>query len=99
MHEFIGREKELQTLQTAYASQRAELVVIYGNRRIGKTYLLSHFCKNKPCFYFRAKQQSDAAQLRDFSDFLQRSGSRKPTEYQPIPNWDRAFEALVNLPS
>ena len=99
MHAFIGREKELETLQAAYASPRAELVVVYGRRRIGKTYLLSHFFKDKPCFYFSAKKQSDDAQLRDFSDLLQRSGSRTATEYQLLPNWERAFEALVDLPS
>jgi hypothetical protein len=29
MYTFIGRDKELRTLQTAYESDRSELVVIY----------------------------------------------------------------------
>ena len=30
MYTFIGRDKELCTLQTAYESDRSELVVVYG---------------------------------------------------------------------
>lgn len=36
----IGREKEEKTLNALYNSGSAELVAIYGRRRIGKTYLV-----------------------------------------------------------
>jgi len=37
---FIGCEGELAQLETLYASERAELFVLYGRRRVGKTELL-----------------------------------------------------------
>jgi len=34
---FINRKRELEFLERAYNSDRAEFLVIYGRRRIGKT--------------------------------------------------------------
>lgn len=36
----IGREKEVKQLQKLYKKNSAELVAIYGRRRVGKTYLV-----------------------------------------------------------
>lgn len=36
----IGREKEIKELERIYSSKKAELVAIYGRRRVGKTYLV-----------------------------------------------------------
>ena len=43
---FIGRERELQTLERLFYSDHFEFAVIYGRRRVGKTALLkfSRFC-------------------------------------------------------
>ena len=37
----IGRKKEIQELEKLYGSKQAELVAVYGRRRIGKTYLVN----------------------------------------------------------
>ena len=44
---FIGRERELSTLNRLYASDKFEFAVIYGRRRVGKTALITEFVKNK----------------------------------------------------
>lgn len=44
---FIGREKELATLNRLYNSDKFEFAVIYGRRRVGKTALISHFIQDK----------------------------------------------------
>lgn len=36
----IGREKEQALIQEYYDSPKAELVAIYGRRRVGKTYMV-----------------------------------------------------------
>ena len=46
---FSDIEQELEFLEKHYATQTAELVVIYGRRRVGKTELSLKFSKNKPC--------------------------------------------------
>ena len=42
---FIGREAELKFLKERYNSDKGELVVLYGRRRVGKTETLKQFCK------------------------------------------------------
>ena len=37
--DFYGRVGELESLQDAYDSRTAEMAIIYGRRRIGKTVL------------------------------------------------------------
>ena len=49
---FIGRERELNSLEGLYASGRFEFVVLYGRRRVGKTALLTQFIQNKRAIYF-----------------------------------------------
>ena len=44
---FIGREKELESLQDRYESDKFEFVVMRGRRRVGKSTLLKEFCKGK----------------------------------------------------
>ena len=38
--EIIGREREIERLQRCMEEKEAQLVVVYGRRRIGKTYLI-----------------------------------------------------------
>ena len=39
----VGRSREQAVLREALDSPDAELVAVYGRRRIGKTYLVRHF--------------------------------------------------------
>jgi len=48
---FIGRSAELDLLNDAWSSDRFELVILYGRKRIGKTTLLSVFSEGKPTVY------------------------------------------------
>ncbi len=60
MTQLIGRARELRDLQHAWeAAQRAEpqLVVLWGRRRVGKTFLLTHFAGGKRHVYFTATRQ------------------------------------------
>lgn len=49
---FIGREYELNTLNKLYNEDRFHFIVMYGRRRVGKTTLLTEFCKDKPSIFF-----------------------------------------------
>ena len=46
----IGRKKEIEELNRLYESNKAELVAIYGRRRVGKTFLVQETFKNKFLF-------------------------------------------------
>lgn len=53
--DFYGRVGELESLQDAYDSRTAEMAIIYGRRRIGKTALIQEFCEGKPAFFTQRK--------------------------------------------
>lgn len=62
---FIDREEELQFLEDHYSSRSAELIVIYGRRRVGKTELSLKFAKDKPHLYFLADRRPEAELIQD----------------------------------
>jgi len=39
---FVGREKELREIKLSLESSFSELIVVYGRRRVGKTFLIQH---------------------------------------------------------
>ena len=43
-------------LESEYGRSGFSLVVVYGRRRLGKTYLLRWFCRGKPCVYYVAAE-------------------------------------------
>lgn len=47
----IGRKKEISELEELYLGDQAELIAVYGRRRVGKTYLIEQTFKNR--FTFR----------------------------------------------
>ena len=53
---FVNRRSELDLLEKHYKSGRAELFVLYGRWRVGKTELLAHFCQDKRHVFFVADQ-------------------------------------------
>ena len=64
---FIGRERELTTLNKLYTSDKFEFVVIYGRRRVGKTALISQFIDDKNTIYFMGVESNAKQNLENFS--------------------------------
>jgi len=87
---FINRKEELRALDNAFESDRAEFYVVYGRRRIGKTELISQFIKDKPHFYFMAKEQN--LEL-EFDRFKQKFSKRFDI-YLDSGNWEGLFSEI-----
>lgn len=64
---FIGRERELQSLNRLYLSDRFEFAVIYGRRRVGKTALINQFIQEKRAIYFMGVESNERQNLENFS--------------------------------
>jgi uncharacterized protein len=64
---FIGRGRELATLNKLYASDKFEFVVIYGRRRVGKTALINQFIEDKKAIYFMGVESNVKQNLENFS--------------------------------
>ena len=65
---FINRERELNALEKLWKKKEAQLVVIYGKRRIGKTELIKQFIKNKPNIYVLAQRINAVYDLRSLCE-------------------------------
>lgn len=92
----VGREEELKTLTQLEKSQKAELLVLYGRRRIGKSSLVQHFCKGKNALLFEAIEgASTKAQIEHFTVQL-RSQIRDPLlEGVEFSDWNALFGYLT----
>lgn len=95
---FINREAELAQLEHLYSSDHAELFVLYGRRRVGKTELLRAFCAEKPHVFFIATLSSDSDQLATFSQAIWGMTHTTVPEGFTFPGWEAAFRALADLP-
>lgn len=73
---FVGRNRELDKLNTLYRSKQFEFAVFYGRRRVGKTTLLQEFMKEKNGIYYMAVEGTKRENLKGLSDvFLSDNGS------------------------
>lgn len=68
--DFLNRVDELAWLDDGWASRRAELRILYGRRRIGKSALLDEFAHGKRHVLYQAVEGSVADQLSDFTDAI-----------------------------
>lgn len=94
MSTIIGRKAEAAELNRAISSKEAELVAVYGRRRVGKTYLIRQTFSNRIVFEFTgAHQVSLQEQLSRFAKALTRaSGAELPIALPK--SWGDAFELL-----
>ena len=94
----IGRIKQIQELNDLYNSNKAQLVAVYGRRRIGKTYLIDETFKGRITFRHAGLSPVDEnksgmlrAQLEHFYYSLLLQGMKKSKK---PANWLEAFYML-----
>ncbi len=90
---FVGRDKELASLNKLYAEKTFQMVVMYGRRRIGKTTLISKFIADKPAIFFTAQEVNDTLNLTQFSKKIY-SFFDIPETTGSFNNWSDAFHFL-----
>ena len=94
--DFLGRTKELATLEAQYADRRGAFIVVYGRRRVGKTSLLRQFVASRPAIYFHGTQAPRELQIREL---LREAASVLD---QPLlarvsqASWKEALEACID---
>jgi uncharacterized protein len=94
MNNIIGRKEEIQLLRQALQSKKAELIAVYGRRRVGKTYLIHSYFSNEMAFELTGMYGGSLkSQLLQFSRALQKATGSALTLHPP-PNWVDAFHAL-----
>lgn len=92
---FIGRARERAYLEELFASRRAELFVLYGRRRVGKTELLQQFCQGHRSVYFLAAQVRDRDNLRSFRNAIADGLGDALAGDVEFPDWGAALGFLA----
>jgi len=92
----LDRAPEWARLEGAWsAAQRGEpqLVLVWGRRRVGKTFLLSHFVQRKRAVFFGATQQAEAVELRRVAESVRRDLGDRVADLAggAFANWEAAF--------
>lgn len=93
---FIGRTQELQFLNEHYLSSKAEFIALYGRRRVGKTELLTEFCKDKPNLFFACTETTDKQQFLKFSECVLSYGNSRSL-IKAFADWEDIFSRLPDL--
>jgi len=91
----IGRKKEQSTLNHLKESARSEFVVVYGRRRIGKTFLVRQAFSDAFTFSHTGVENVNlSGQLRAFASSLKDAGV---SSVPRLSSWFDAFDALKEL--
>jgi len=95
----VGRKVEVKRLEKVYKSSEAEFVVLYGRRRIGKTFLIRKFFEKKECPFFQCvglQKGTLKKQLQHFAESLSQAFMHGVPLKTPS-SWDEAFRILTQL--
>jgi AAA+ ATPase superfamily predicted ATPase len=95
----VGRKTEIDRLQKMYQSSEAEFAVLYGRRRVGKTFLIREFFQNKKCHFIQAtgiQKGTLRKQLSHFSEALSTTFMQNVPIKEP-ESWEEAFKTLTRL--
>ncbi len=95
--EIIGRKLEIAMLDRLYKSKKSEFAIVYGRRRVGKTFLVSRQFEGAFTFRMTAlANTTNKEQLRNFHNYLSLFDAH--AEKTPIPkSWLEAFQILIQF--
>ncbi len=94
---FFGREKEKKQLKELLDTDKAEFLAVFGRRRVGKTYLINEYFKDKG-IYFEITGSKKAPKHEQISNFYREFTAIFPEEEgisQP-KDWGTALHLLKN---
>lgn len=95
---FVGRKEELSLLSECMESNRAELVFVYGRRRVGKTGLLTEACRHREHVFSASREAPLQDQLKAFSREMFRAGAPAGRYLDTYQTWEDALLDIQNLP-
>ncbi len=95
-NQIIGREKEKVVFHKLLHSDQAEFLVVYGRRRVGKTFAVrQYFQSNFVMEFSGANQEETTIQLYNFHNEYKRYAGAMAVQSKPR-NWSEAFANLTD---
>ena len=94
----VNRERELAKLEQLWQRPGPALMLLYGRRRVGKTYLLQQLLASRPGVYFLAAESSSGENLGEFlGQVRQAFPERTDITIESYPTWRVALRLLCEL--
>jgi uncharacterized protein len=97
----IGRNSEIGELDQVLNSGSAEFAVVYGRRRVGKTFLVNEYFKKKSHIYLYASGVKDGDKKQQLSNFTQALLEAFSLDISlddfSFSSWEKAFRQLTDL--
>ena len=92
-----GRTKEINQLNEALESEQAELIVLYGRRRIGKTFLVEQLYGKQAGYFLHATGIKDAPMKEQLTEFSRQVGDTfyNGASISPQQSWLNSFKELT----
>lgn len=87
----FGRTSELKYLNIYYERDGSQIMVVYGEKNVGKTALLHQFVQNKPSYYYRARSASEREQRYQWGSELEREKIKLPG----YPAFTEIFQSVI----
>lgn len=87
----IDREEEIGFLEEVYMQNKSQLIVLYGRRRVGKTYLLQHFMRGKKHAYYLCTKGNETEQIRLLSRTVGETFNDTALMLSPFYDWRALF--------
>ncbi len=94
---FYNRVRELNFLRERYDGGHAEMVIVYGRRRTGKSALLREFCHERPHAYYLASQLTETANLEQFRQILLAEHPDPLLASMRFTDWETALTYVTRL--
>lgn len=88
----LGRTSELKHLNSYYDQEGSQIVVVYGERNIGKSELVRSFVQDKPNCYYLARSASEREQQYQWGKELGKAGIKLPK----YPSFMEILESLAD---
>lgn len=95
MGDFIGRARQLQVLDEAWAGSRSGFIPIYGRRRVGKSELILCFLRGKQALYYLGKRAPGGLQIREFLEMASAVLGEPLLASFPARGWGEALDAVL----
>jgi AAA+ ATPase superfamily predicted ATPase len=92
----IDREHEITALRELAERRRPSLALLYGRRRVGKTFLLDRAWPECRVFYFLAAESTPELNRRDLLAELA-TWLGRPIDPSDYPSWRTVFRLLIGL--
>lgn len=89
---FIGREAELRFLEHYYVGEGSQILVVYGQKGVGKTALLKHFAEGKKNAYYLARACAAREQRYQWASELIEKGA----SISKYPEYRELFECILS---